>query len=99
MHTVFSYAVASRLPLHALLMFPCPIQGNDSANFKSMILKKSFLILTPSTTLNAIPSLHCPMQRKSEGHDSPTDAGSNNEDVCSTIELSHMLIHIYDDRR
>lgn len=36
---------------------------------------------------------------KSEGHDSSTDAGSNNEDICSEIELSHMLIHIYDDRR
>lgn len=45
MHTVSSYAVASRLPLHALLMFPYPIQGNESANFKSMILQKLSLSL------------------------------------------------------
>lgn len=37
------------------------------------------------------------MQRNSEGHDSLTDAGSNNENICLKIELSHMLIHIYGD--
>lgn len=45
MRTVISYAVASRLPLNALLMFPYPAQGNNSANFKSMILQKLSLSL------------------------------------------------------
>lgn len=43
-YTVISDAAAPRLPLYSLLVFPRHIQGDDSANFKSTILHKFYLL-------------------------------------------------------